>query len=105
MGWYAKVRGQKYASGTCSATIKVPPIELDGIFKLKEEVLSPTPSTNGEVRGSIGQVGATLDTDSSCNSKESQADGFLAAISGTDTTGCLARRCRGGEGEATATTE
>ena len=30
---------------------------------------------------------ATLDADSSCNGKESQADGFLAAISGTGMTG------------------
>ncbi len=77
-------------------TAKIPHIELDGISKLKEEVL---------VCGNIGQVGATLDTNSSCNGKESQADGFLAAISGTGMTGCSGRRCGGGEGEATATTE
>ncbi len=61
------------------ATAEVQPIELGG------GIVSNT-RTNGKVRGIIGKVRATLDTNSSCNRKESQADGFLATITGTGTT-------------------
>ncbi len=76
-GWYAKVQGQHYASGTFYSWGTAHRTGWN--FRSQGGGIVSNTWTNGEVCGNIGKAEATLNADSSCNSKKSQADGFLAA--------------------------